>query len=1063
MRNAFRMFLMLMTVAATAQVAVADDIGWVADPYRATGAKWKRHVVKGSGFWHFLEPSWFTLDGVKDLPMVRDAAIQWAKADMSDAIVGFTRRICVYGVEAKDEQGAVVPATYEITADEPGVTIDKGDGFTVVSAPYCDVKVRYLPARCKIAIRAERPFKTVDIKHGSPRGASIADVERTSEPAEIAISKKNCRLDLAKAAGEVTLDVASAKPGFTMYGIANEAALRDRLARAPFTILAPSIIWNSIGAPEGFIENREALGKIAARYPETFLGLEITEWDANFLQKINHGTTSYQLRDLLQVREIPTDRNGMVRNLALQWDNYARLFGDRISAMSGGLNFQLYSGDFGAKVICSELSGERVSKSQRLLQMYTVSAARQFDTPSSIYIAYYTAAQHPNSRFIFRKLGRNTTKGLDFGQAPSLTTRNFYPFYYLGGNFISFESQPHGQVEPTDESESEWRLTGNGKAIDDLYRWYRGEKGARGDGYAPILLLEDRRAGDDQAWPLAKRQASFYGMFDSTDGDVMTEYIMRAISSANGHESPTDPAGGACHFNSSLGNVFNMALANPLRSPEITSEHLAKYAVVIVAGDLVWSENIANRVKRYVAGGGTLVITAGQSHPFDAAFLGAEASPKDTVEADGLLVCKAKLRKGARVLKATSGGQPLVVANSYGAGQVDFVLSPFFKKALAKNAKPEDRFVAPPQVKELLETVQDAVLPVKVKGDCEFTFNRVDDGTWRICLVNNLGSVKDPKSSVEKLLPEWASDVTLTLPAGATAEEIRLGVKPAVSGRDWTFKVPPAGVLVVKVDGVSAGTRGDQAAVAEKAYSPVRNFERKFATTGKPNDGFRFDPATSARRPKGKAPAMIGEWLAKNDFKDASGNKHDMKIVGKFDSADGAVWSKGGVSYGSVSFKTDYTLYQGTIETWVKPSANVEDFRPDKAGRGRQGGVLFLEGGSIYVYWCNGRWACATLGGGRRLDIFGPEAKPEWTHLAVTFDKELTRFYVNGKEVVSPDGPIRRLSEQGLGAFHNGLDFVYGSANPAWQFFFRGGLKGLKYYSRCFSPEEVREKAGEQW
>ena len=44
---------------------------------------------------------------------------------MTPSLGGFTRRICVHGVVAKDERGAVVPATYEITADEPGVTIDK--------------------------------------------------------------------------------------------------------------------------------------------------------------------------------------------------------------------------------------------------------------------------------------------------------------------------------------------------------------------------------------------------------------------------------------------------------------------------------------------------------------------------------------------------------------------------------------------------------------------------------------------------------------------------------------------------------------------------------------------------------------------------------------------------------------------------------------------------------------------------------------------------------------------------------------------------------------------------
>lgn len=1062
MNHVSRKLAVCGAIAALCAVeAFADDSSaWVADPYRATAAKWKKHIIKGRDFWHFLETDYLSVNGVKDLPMVRDSATQWVRTDCTPAIAGFTRRICVKDVKAKDEKGAAVPVEMELTSDEPGTTVDKGDGFTVLSAPFCDLKVRYLPARGRITLRAARPFKSVTIGHGSPRGAVIDDVVATSSPAKIGISRTTCRLDFAKPVSEAWLDIASVKPGFLMRGVRDEAKFRERLENAPFTVLPPSIFWGSIGAPKGFFENREALKYLAERYPETFLGVEITEWDANFLQKVTHGVSGYHLRDLMKVREIPTDRNGMVRNMALQWDNYVNLYGDRLSSMSGGLNFQLYAGDFGAKVACTELSGERVSKAQRLAIMYTMSAARQFDIPASIYIAYYCGAENPDSRRALKN-ANFFGGGIDFGQAPSLTSRNFYPFYYLGGNFISFESQPYGQVEPVDPDGTSWKLSGNGRAIEDLYNWYRGEAGARGDGYAPILFLEDRRAGDDQAWPLAYRKASFYGLFESTDGDLMTEYMMRAVSSPNGHESPTDPAGGSSHFNSSLGNIFNMALANPLRSGEVSAEHLAKYAVVIVAGDLVWSESLANRVKRYVADGGTLVITPGQSHPFDSDFLGAVADVGATVAEDGLVVCKAKLRKDTKVLKATSSGMPLITASRYGAGQVDYVLSPFFKKALAKGDKPDSRFVAPPQVKEFLETLQDAVLPVKVKGDCEFTLNRVDDGSWRVCLVNNLGSVKDPKGTEEKLLPEWARDVTLTLPAGATAKEVRLGAKPKVSGNEWTYTVPPAGILVVKVDGVSAVAKGVQAEVGRKAYSPVSGFTRRFETTGVPNDGFRYDPAN--RQLKGTAPELVGEWLAKNGFKDTSGNKHNLKLTGKFDEVDGVAYAeKGNKAYASASYPVDYPLYQGTFETWVKPASDLSAFAADKAGRGRQGGILFVNGGAMFIYYCEGKWACTTMGG-RRLDITGPEAKPEWTHLAITFDHELIRFYVNGKEAVSPEGPLRSLSGQGINGFFSRMSFIYGSADPGWNNYFRGGMKGLRCYSRCFTPEEIAAKAKETW
>ena len=1050
----------LAAVAVSAHGAEPD--GWVADPYRATGAKWKKHVIKGRDFWHLLDERWFDKPGVSEHPFVQDSGTYRVKADMEPALGGFTRRICVRGVTARNAKGAIVPATFELTSDEPGTTIDRGDGFTVLSAPFVDLAVRYLPAHGRISVRAKRPFSRLEISHGTAAGSDIADVEATSTPAKIlSLTQRRCVLELAAPADSLDVDIASAAPSHVLRGMVNEAKLRDRLLRAPFLVFAPPMNWTSIGAPEGFVDRRE-FEKAVARYPETYLGMEVTEWDANFLQKITHGAAGWQLRDLMRTKKIPTDRNGMVANMASVWDDFTALWGGDLVGMSGGLNFELFTGDFGARVVSIEMSGERWTKSQRLELMYTLSAARQFDIPSFLYIAYFSGAQHPDSRRSRAAHSEHTGCGTDWGMAPSLGTRNYYTFYYMGGNYVSFESQPHGQIESVDADGKSWRLTANGRAIEDIYEWSRSPKAARGDGYAPILFLEDRRAGDDQAHPLASRKASFYGLFDSTDGDLQLEYMMRAISSPDAHASPTDPAGGTCHFNSSLGNVFNMALANPLRSGDIAAEHLAKYAAVVVAGDLVWSETIANRVKRYVADGGTLVITAGQSHPFDAAFLGAEFREADVAAADGLQVCRARLMPGTKVLKAASNGMPLVTASRYGAGQVDLVLSPFFRKALAAGAKPDERFVAPPQVKEVLESLQAAVLPFKVSGECEFTVDRVDDGSWRVCLVNNLGSVKDPKSSVEQFLPEWVRDVTLTLPAGATAEELRFGARPAVSGRDWTFKVPPAGVLVVKVDGVSAVAKGVQAAAGAKAYSPVRNFFRRFETTGRPNDGFRYDPAE--RMPKGTAPALVGEWLAKNGFKDSSGNGHDMKVRGNFAEAEGAAVSKKGSSpYCIASFKADYTLYQGTIETWVKPSADAGAFKADSGGRGRQGGVLFLNNGSIYVGYTGGRWFCTTMGGLRRLDMIGPEARPEWTHLAVTFDRELVRLYVNGREAVGENGPIRRQSEEGRDGFSDKIELIYGAANPAWGLFFRGGMKGVKYYSRCFSPEEVREKAGEQW
>ena len=70
---------------------------------------------------------------------------------------------------------------------------------------------------------------------------------------------------------------------------------------------------------------------------------------------------------------------------------------------------------------------------------------------------------------------------------------------------------------------------------------------------------------------------------------------------------------------------------------------------------------------------------------------------------------------------------------------------------------------------------------------------------------------------------------------------------------------------------------------------------------------------------------------------------------------------------------------------------------------------------------------------------------------------------MNGQEVISPEGPIRRYFDQGIDAFYNKLDIVYGSLNPGWGFHFRGGLKGVRYHSRCFTADEVKVLSEKRW
>ena len=1042
-------------LATALGAAAAFAEGWVADPYRAADQAWPKYPVKGRDCWVLLDPKFRELPGVKDMDFIKEAGYYMVRVGTDPLVQSYSRTITVRGLKLLGADGKEVPATaYAFTSDEPGALVqdgaaDDGTPFKVLSAPFADVAVRYTAAKGVVRVTAARPFVSVRFDHRTSVGATVAEVAAASAPADVELGAASCRIAFRQPQTEVSFTLISRRPGVRFGTVSGWEGWERDLANAPFTAYSMLGRWGTVGAPADYTDKR-ALDELAARYPDTFLGMLAGEWDANFMQKLTHGATGYELRDLGRTMKIPCDRNGMVANLKTRWDSLAGQLGSRTYGLSGGITFMHYACDFGSIRAAIETSGERVQKSQRTELLYTASAGRQFGVPFEIYIAYFCGAQHPDSRIM-------SGQGVDWGMAPSLGTRNYYTGYYMGANYFSFESQPYGQVEEI-EVEGQgggggkaYRLTANGEAIRDICDWMKRPEGARGEFYAPILVLEDRRAGDDQAWPLAHRKAAFYGLYEATDGDCMNEYLARAVSSPDEHTAPTDPAGGSCHFNSTVGNVVLMYHANPLVHGDVTAAQLAKYPVVIVSGEHVWSEGLANTVKEYVAGGGTLVITAGQSYPFDAAFLGYEVTKGETVS-DGLCLANGRVRKGATVLKATADGKPLVVANRYGAGQVDFVTSPFFRRATdAKNR--DARYACPPQVRELLEELQDAVLPVKVRGECEFTVNRAPDGGWIYCLVNNLGSVKDPKGTEEKFLAEYARDVTLVLPEGAKAREVRSksekvkSAEGANGGMEVTYRVPPAGVLVVKVEGVKLPA----AKAAEPKFSPVRNFTRRFALTGVENDGYRYDPAKKASA--AKAPALVGEWLAKNGYRDTSGGGHDLRAMkrGKFD-------------YRSTHFKADYPLFNGTIETWVRP-ADASAFQSD-GGRGASGGVLYMNDGAIYLLWSRGRWSLVTMGGGsgRRVDFVGPKAVAgKWTHLCVTFDREVMRLYVDGVEAVGENGVVRSIFGQGKDPFFDAMDIVYGSAQPSWGLPFRGDLDGLRYHSRTFSPAEVKELAAKRW
>ena len=1024
---------------------------WVVDPYRAVDAKWQKHYQKGKDFWMFFLPKWRETPGVAEERFVQESGIELTMKS-EPFIMHFTRTISIRDVKAFGTDGREVPVRAKLGCAEDGaICWTADDGSLVVSCDVLDPVRKYAAAVGAFSVEGDSPFSRVEFRHGTPGGSHVATVENAGSSASAAIGGDFVTIRLKAPATSFSCDLSSGPLRVRYTSVENEAKWAAVMRDYPFFLRSRWGVWPLLNAPDGTVDYSGLL-RVERKYASTYAGIDSNEWDSNFLQKINHGPTSDYLVDMRYGTKIPCGRREMADVVRAWWKDVERAEGARnIFGMSGCINFMQYAADFGAKNVGYEIT-EGIGGQTRIQHQIAFSAARQFGLPSHLYMAYFADQYTADSEYSIDPAKKAMgTRGTDWGTSPNYSSRCFYLGYYMGCNYLRFESQPNGQTIRC--GEGRWALTGNGKVLKDVWEWSERPEGVRGEWYAPILLLKDRASISDGKYPLWQQPFAFYTLFPATEGDAYVDMVDQVVSPFENRRGFNNPSGGTDLVNSEFADVFTSYIANPLRHGEVTYEELSVYPVTMVLGDMNWSESLCNTLKKYVAGGGTAVLTVAQAKPFDAAFTGFEPSGETANSADGLVVAKGRVAKSAKVAKTTSDGLPLFVTMDYFKGRVILVTSPNFRGT----AKMPLCYKAPAALKELLLALQREVVPFTVDGTCEAVYNRMPDGSWKLILVNNDGLAKKTNETEEHYFPEYARKVTLGLPAGATAKEIRVGVPVEGSGAGTSITIPPGGVLVVDVKGVPDKAR--MPFDPNPKYTPVSRFAACVETTGLKNDGFRYDP--EERMPKEKAPAVVGEWLAKNGFKDTSGNGRDLKVVGPVEFRDGvAVMAGNKPTFARIDHsKFKPTLYTGTFETWVKADVNAKPLKGDK--RGSTFGV-FSMGSGLMLASQKGRWALSSIGSNKRMDVLGPAVKPEWTHLCITFDHGVCNLYVNGELVRGVDGPMR-TGRQCKDTFYDTITIYYGSLEPSWGFFFRGEMSGLKFLSRCISADEVKALSEKRW
>ncbi len=1035
--------------------AVAAEKGnLVADPASAVKNTWKKYPVAGKDFWMLLDPRWLELKGVSHEEFVQKSGTGFVQQTVSGENVTNLRVLTIGEITSYDARNRRRKATIEVIPEEKDMLVTDpqylNDGsvrnYCVFSGNVLDMTRRYAIHKNTLKFKSDFAIARLAINHGVGKDNRISKLLCNGKEVQIPADKNTFDVKITPAAKEFELTVYSSPLKYQAKEL--NVPYEERLKKAPFwlTNMFRANYGNIFGTDVCNFD-QESFASVRKKYGENFIGYWLPEWDHNYILAVSRPNLPYY-KTIQNFIKVPCNKEDFVKGvLKFCWDSHKPLFGKDLLGMSGQVLFMHHACDWGSTVSGLEITQEKTELAGRISFMFTRGASRQFDKPMYIYQAYYGGSQSPSSTL------RGYNRRIDWGVAPSLTMRNFMASYYMGNNYLDFEAQPYGMV--LQEKNGNHTLTGNGKVMKEFYEWTASDKGKRGESYTPILLLADRKHGYDMWYRIAPRGwDNFYNIYPLTDANFFMEYVMQVISPRYDYNKFDNPKYSPNLHNSTVGDIFDLYLANPLVNGEVRLDQLKKYPVVALVDNITYTEKLANTLKQYVAEGGTLLLTTGQTAPFeeDKDFLGVTIG-KDTKKEDGLFVNPLTLLPGTETVMATSRKTPLATKKKYGNGHVILLASPYMKKT-------GDLTKVPQQLVKLFEKIQSELLPVKVEGDCQYLFNIMPDGTWKVILINNRGIVKLPTESFEKHFKEYTAKVTLTVPAGVTIKELRKNTVPVVKkGKEfdqYTFNIAPADIYVVDMKGIKFGKTVKK---GPAKFNRVKNYKFQPYTPKKVNDGYKPRPAaTLAAMGKNMvaAPAVVASWKGEG-MKEVTGKGYELKFH-NVEVKDGIARYNTKRSWATLNVQLKHSLPAVSYELVVKP-APIEQWK-NVYGRHVRGGVLYPHRNLMLEYY-HGRWTLLLF---ERLiydRVMGPKAAAEWTHLCVTLEKNIARLFVNGKEVKRAAGPIKSINEFRPKTPVSKLGLNLGSLAHTWPipYSFQGEIKEFTIHGKALSPEEVAQRA----
>lgn len=997
----------------------------VSRPAAASQVIWPKHEFCGKEYWLMLEPIWREMKGLSGERFIQDAGVRGIGTPWEP--VQPYRRTGIREIEIwQDGKNVAGQTKLLFSSDEretkflhPEYSTDgKMNSIGWIIGPTQDFRFRNkgVPFRVDIVLPSDKPVEKV-VFYTTDQALPVREcsVFSSEEGEELSVSSvrkpDSLTLTFSKAPRMKSLYL-KGMTQHTVYRAGDLTPAQKELVKGkPFTSPLFTGVLKFKDQGELNLENvdRDSTRRFRSKYPN-FIPEQHLEASANFYQR-----RVYKSREMLEQQSAvvsPYDRNRFetAETLRKYWTRLYDLFGS-ITMLEGGLFTMPYYYEWGAQLTFPEAFNENPSySSNRHLLTYARSGSRQYNRPWGFYETVFGGMTHADSNYSeaeAHRLGKSKNMlnhpGEDFGVSPSYHLRLLMLAYYAGSNLQQFECEPYGYAKKHENGS--WTLTGNGQSIKKVYDWIVRPEAKRGDFYAPILLLNDYHSGNWE-WQHGKEWNVWY-MFPYEDGDYMIRHLLDQIDPPIGDFKKMQELSNGMR-NSKFADMYDIFFANA-PSGVVTPEELGKYPVVFLMGEIRDAPGLSENLQGYVKDGGTLVINASQMKLLPEKFAGIRMG-KEQVISNSMKIMEV-IPDGAEVLVKDSCGLPLITRYRNGNGSV-ILTTPYY--LLNIHNKKE----CLPIIPALLEKLQSEVMPVSVKGDIMFCFNKMSGKDWKLILINNKGTFKDTMRTEEKFFPEYAQTVKFSLPAGASAKEVRLNLPVKVSNNQAEVTVPPGDVAVVELKNIP------------------------FTDTPINASPFNRKPSDPNKTPVSLNPRVFFSSEAGEGGYNINTEKREnaLYLPGK-DSG--------------VIFTTE------KVKQTPMPEGGYCCFAKPDSAKGPMQIVISNEYTRVDIV--NGYWQLFFYDLRQIQSLKGPSVDPsKWTHLAVTWKDNQAHFYVDGKEVESEQGPLL-FGGRCDGVSYEGTVCIYlGTFHTRRERLFKGLIRSVNFFGVAPDADEIKKLASEK-